>query len=324
VRERPMTLLEAEGIRKWFPVTAGLFRRTTGYIHAVEDISFEIAPGETLGLVGESGCGKTTLGRVLLRLIEPTSGRIRFDGQDVTAMSRGDLRAWRRKAQMIFQDPFGSLNPRMRLRELVGEGMRIHGLARREELPSRVAALLETVGLNPDAMDRFPHEFSGGQRQRIGLARALAVEPEFIVADEPVSSLDVSIQAQIVNLLKELQEKRNLAYLFISHDLRVVEFMAHRVAVMYLGRLMELLPARGLYAEARHPYTRALLSAIPVPDPERKRARILLSGDVPNPISPPAGCVFHPRCPIAEPRCRAEVPPLRSLEKGRQVACHLV
>jgi oligopeptide transport system ATP-binding protein len=225
---------------------------------------------------------------------------------------------------MIFQDPFGSLNPRMRIRDIVSEGMRIHHLAKREEIPSRVVDLLETVGLSPDAMDRFPHEFSGGQRQRIGVARALAVEPQFIVADEPVSSLDVSIQAQIVNLLMELQEKKNLAYLFISHDLRVVEFMAHRVAVMYLGRLMELLPAKELYSDAQHPYTKALLSAIPIPDPEHKRTRIVLAGDVPNPSQPPAGCVFHPRCPIAEARCRVEIPAVRSMERGRQVACHLV
>jgi oligopeptide/dipeptide ABC transporter ATP-binding protein len=319
-----MSLLEVDRIRKWYPVTAGLLRRTRGHVHALEETSFEIAPGETLGLVGESGCGKTTLGRIILRLIEPTGGVVRFAGKEITAMSRRELRSWRRDAQMIFQDPFGSLNPRMRIGQIVGEGMKIHRLALRDAIFPRVAELLDAVGLSPDAANRFPHEFSGGQRQRIGLARALAVDPRFIVADEPVSSLDVSIQAQIVNLLLDLQEKRNLAYLFISHDLRVVEFMAHRVAVMYLGRWMETLPAKELCARAQHPYTKALLSAVPVPDPARARTRIVLGGDVPNPIDPPPGCVFHPRCPIAEPKCRVETPLLRNLEKGRQVACHLV
>ncbi|MFH1262135.1 MAG: ABC transporter ATP-binding protein [Pseudomonadota bacterium] len=319
-----MALLEIERLKKSFPVRGGFLRRIRGAVHAVEEISLSIDAGETVGLVGESGCGKTTFGRALLRLIEPSGGTVRFGGKDVTAMRGAELRAWRRKAQMIFQDPFGSLNPRMRVREIVSEGIRIHRLAAKDEIPMRVSALLETVGLDTDAMDRFPHEFSGGQRQRIGLARALAVEPRFIVADEPVSSLDVSIQAQIVNLLLDLQEKKNLAYLFISHDLRVVEFIAHRVAVMYLGRLLEMLPAQDLVTQAKHPYTKALLSAIPVPDPERKRTRIVLSGDVPDPAHPPTGCVFHPRCPIAEARCRSEIPVLRTFGGGRQVACHLV
>lgn len=319
-----MTLLEVRKIKKWFPVRRGFFRRVYGYVHAVDDVSFSIPKGKTLGLVGESGCGKTTLGRVLLRLIDPTSGDILFQSQNVSRIHNSELRIWRRQAQMIFQDPFGSLNPRMRVGDIIAEGILIHGLAKREELQDQAQNLLETVGLSVDAMNRFPHEFSGGQRQRIGIARALAVDPQFIVADEPVSALDVSIQAQIVNLLMELQKKKNLTYLLISHDLRVVEFIAHQVAVMYLGKLMELLPSENIYERAVHPYTKALLSAIPIPDPKTKKTRIILKGEVPNPMNPPSGCVFYPRCPLAEERCRNEVPAWRKHSDHHYVACHLV
>jgi oligopeptide transport system ATP-binding protein len=261
---------------------------------------------------------------VILRLLEPASGSIRFDGTEITTLNAVDLRKFRKNAQMIFQDPFGSLNPRMRVSDLVGEAFVIHNLAPRGEIRGRVAELLETVGLSSDALDKYPHEFSGGQRQRIGIARALAVRPKFIVADEPVSALDVSIQAQILNLLKDLQEKYGLAFLLISHDLRVVEFIARRVAVMYLGRVMEQLPALHLKDNALHPYTKALLSAVPTLDPKTRRSRILLTGDVPDPAAPPAGCVFHPRCPLTQDRCRKETPALRAVSDGRTVACHLV
>jgi len=282
-----------------------------------------VEPGETVGLVGESGCGKSTLARLALRLIEPDSGEIHFEDRDVRALSRSQLRALRRRMQIVFQDPFASLNPRMTVGETIGEGLRVHRVARGAELERRVAELLDTVGLARDQASRYPHEFSGGQRQRIGIARALALEPQLVVADEPVSSLDVSIQAQILNLLLELQRRFGLAYLFISHDLRVVRHLSRRVAVMYLGRVVERAPADPLYARPQHPYTQALLSAVPVPEPGAGRRRQVLSGDVPSPISPPSGCPFHPRCPKAIERCKVERPELREVRPSHFSACHL-
>ncbi len=321
-RRRP--LVQVERLSKLFPVKKGLFGRTK-LVRAVDGVSLYVRHGETLGLVGESGCGKSTLGRTLLKLLEPTYGRIVFDGQDITPMSHRQLRPLRRRMQIIFQDPYSSLNPRMTVRRIVGEALQVHKLAKsRSEEDAKVEALLKRVGLRPEAMKRYPHEFSGGQRQRIGIARALAVDPEFIVCDEPISALDVSIQAQIVNLLLDLQEEYKLSFLFISHDLKVVEYMSHRVAVMYLGKLVEVAPAASLYEKRLHPYTRALLSAIPVPDPSKRRLRVLLEGDVPSPMDPPPGCAFHPRCPRAEEgKCDTETPPLQELEKGsrHRVAC---
>jgi peptide/nickel transport system ATP-binding protein len=319
-------LVELENLCVWFPIKSGIvLDRHVGDIRAVDDISLQIRRGETLGLVGESGCGKSTVGRTILRLYKPTAGRIVFDGQDISNMSEGELRPLRRQMQMVFQDPFASLNPRHSVGRIVGEPLRTHGLAGRRDAARRVRELLETVGLPADAAGRYPHEFSGGQRQRIGLARALAVNPDFVVADEPVSALDVSIQAQIINLLEQLQEEFDLTYLFIAHDLAVVRHISDRIAVMYLGWIVEVSPAAELYDDPLHPYTISLLSAVPIPDPvvERRRESILLAGDLPSPANPPPACRFHTRCPYVQPtRCREEVPRLRPLASGHLVACH--
>ena len=320
----PAPILQVENLVTHFPLRRGAFGRRIGTVRAVDGVTFDVRRGETFGLVGESGCGKSTLGRTLLRLIEPTSGSVRFDGQELVGMAPADLRRLRRRMQLIFQDPYSSLDPRMRVRDIVGEGLAIHRLANGAERERRVASLLEKMGLGPEAMDRYPHEFSGGQRQRIGIARALAVGPELVIADEPISSLDVSIQAQIVNLLVDLQRELGLTYIFIAHDLKIVEYVSSRVAVMYLGKIVELADASELYRAPRHPYTQALLSAVPVPDPERKRMRIILAGDVPSPANPPPGCPFHPRCPQAFARCRTEVPPLYQLGAGHVASCFLV
>jgi peptide/nickel transport system ATP-binding protein len=318
-------LLEVDELKVWFPIKSGLvLDRHVGDVKAVDGVSLSIGRGETLGLVGESGCGKSTLGRAILRLYDPTSGSIRFDGRDITRLKERELRPLRRRMQMIFQDPFASLNPRHSVGRMVAEPMRVHDVGDRRTHGSRVRELLEVVGLPRDAVSRYPHEFSGGQRQRIGLARALALNPDFIVCDEPVSALDVSIQAQIVNLLEQLQEQFDLTYLFIAHDLAVVRHISNRIIVMYLGTIVEVSPADDLYDNPLHPYTISLLSAIPIPDPvvERERETILLQGDLPSPANPPAACRFHTRCPFVQPtRCADEVPPLRELG-GHQVACH--
>jgi oligopeptide/dipeptide ABC transporter ATP-binding protein len=316
-------VIEVRDLKKHFPVRKGLLRRTVGQVYAVDGISFAIGAGETLGLVGESGCGKTTAGRAVLRLTEPTSGAIEVNGEDITKLSKAEMRPYRRQMQIVFQDPFSSLNPRMVVGDIVGEPLSVHGVVRGKELKEQVAALFQRVGLRPAQMANYPHQFSGGQRQRIGIARALALGPKLIVADEPVSALDVSIQAQVINLLTDLQRERQLSYLFISHNLAVVEYISHRIAVMYLGRIVEYADTKSIFTRGQHPYTEALLSAVPVPDPAIKRKKIVLQGDVPSPVKPPPGCHFHTRCPYAVARCRVESPLLREIAPGHHVSCHL-
>jgi peptide/nickel transport system ATP-binding protein len=316
-------VLDIRDLKKHFPIHTGLLQRAGGTVFAVDGISFSIAQGETLGLVGESGCGKSTVGRTVLRLIEPTAGSIMIDGSDITHLSKNELRPYRRQMQIIFQDPFSSLDPRMSAGDIVAEPMRVHRIAAGAEVKIRVAKLFERVGLRKAQMDSYPHQFSGGQRQRIGIARALALQPKLIIGDEPVSALDVSIQAQVLNLMMDLQSEMGLAYLFISHNLAVVEHISHRIAVMYLGRIVEYTDKHTLFTRALHPYTEQLLLAVPIPDPRVKRPKRVLQGDVPSPINPPSGCHFHTRCPYAVDRCRAETPLLREVKPGQLVACHL-
>jgi peptide/nickel transport system ATP-binding protein/oligopeptide transport system ATP-binding protein len=316
------TLLKVENLHKAFKVSANRPGAAKQSLRAVDGVSFEIKSGETLGLVGESGCGKSTTGKLLLRLLEPDSGTIQFDDKDITGMGHRELTAIRRDMQMIFQDPYSSLNPRMRVGEIIGEPLVVHSLAKGQEIREQVLNLMQKVGLAPEHYDRYPHEFSGGQRQRIGIARTLAVQPRLVVADEPVSALDLSIQAQIVNLLKDLQEEFGLTYLFISHDLGIIEHVCDRVAVMYLGRIVEIATAVQLYHQPCHPYTEALLNAVPIPDPQRVREHQVLSGEIPSPINPPTGCHFHPRCPYAQEICRTEYPALADHTEGHQSACH--
>ena len=320
-------ILEVKNLKMYFPVGSGfLSRKPVGYVKAVDDVNFTVKRGETLGLVGESGCGKTTTGRAILQLYKPTAGQVIFDGQDLTSMNTKTMRGMRREMQVIFQDPYSSLNPRMTAGNIIGEPLIVHGLvANKTEYRDKVADLLTNVGLNPYMADRFPHEFSGGQRQRIGVARALSVSPKFIVADEPVSALDVSIQAQIINLLEDLQEQFNLTYLFIAHDLSVVRHISDRVGVMYLGHLVEMAERNEIYRNPIHPYTKALLSAVPIPDPvlDAQRERVLLTGEVPSPLNPPSGCVFHPRCPVANDTCSQILPELREVETNHHSACIL-
>jgi oligopeptide/dipeptide ABC transporter ATP-binding protein len=316
-------VLDVVNLKKHFPVKKGLLRRTVGQVYAVDDVTFKIGQGETLGLVGESGCGKSTVARTVLRLIEPTAGSIKLDGHDVTRLGKHDMRPYRRQMQIIFQDPFSSLNPRMSAGDIVGEPLLVHDIAHGKEKQQLTAELFDQVGLRRSQMNAFPHEFSGGQRQRISIARALALNPKLIVADEPVSALDVSIQAQVINLMMDLQREKRLSYLFIAHDLAVVEHISHRIAVMYLGKIVEYADKKTLFTNPQHPYTEALLSAVPVPNPKLKRQRRLLQGDVPSPINPPPGCAFHTRCPYAEERCKIETPKLVEISPGHGVSCHL-
>ena len=318
-------LLEVKNLKKYFPITGGLMGKTVGNVYAVDDVSFHLRQGETLGLVGESGCGKSTLGRSILRLYEPTAGSIQFDGINLLGLSAKDMRDKRRDLQIIFQDPFSSLNPRMTIGQVLAEPFLIHKLGSRSDITAKVRKLLDTVGLPADAEHRYPHEFSGGQRQRVGIARAIALQPKLIVADEPVSALDVSIQSQILNLLVDLRKEFQLSYIFVAHDLAVIEHISDRVAVMYLGKIVEYTTARSLYARPTHPYTKALIAAIPIPELGVKKQRQILSGDVPSPIDPPPGCHFHPRCPMATERCRVEAPQLRNIgteEEAHMVSCH--
>jgi oligopeptide/dipeptide ABC transporter ATP-binding protein len=316
-------VLEVRDLKKHFPVRRGFLGRGTGTVHAVDGISFAVRAGETLGLVGESGCGKSTAGKMILKLIEPTAGEIHLNGERIDRLSRRAMRRRRSALQVVFQDPYSSLNPRMRAKDIVAEPLRNFTRLSRADMEERVAGLFEQVGLRRDQLVRFPHEFSGGQRQRLVIARALALKPRMIVCDEPVSALDVSVQAQVINLLADLQENFGMSYLFIAHDLAVVEHISHRVAVMYLGRIVELAERRALFSDPQHPYTEALLSAVPVPEPGAKRQRRVLQGEVPSPIDPPTGCHFHPRCPYAEERCRIETPPMREVRPGHFAACHL-
>jgi oligopeptide/dipeptide ABC transporter ATP-binding protein len=316
-------LLEVNGLKKHFPIRRGLLGRVSGHVYAVDGISFTIGEGETLGLVGESGCGKSTAAKSIMKLIEPTAGEIKLRGARIDQLRPSAMRPYRRELQFVFQDPYSSLNPRLSVGAIVGEPLANYRIAAGSELKDRVIAILGKVGLRADAMERYPHEFSGGQRQRIGIARTLAINPRLIICDEPVSALDVSVQAQVVNLLKDLQKEFRLSYLFVAHDLAVVENISHRIAVMYLGKIVELTDRQSLFSAPLHPYTEALLSAVPLPDPDAPRRRIILSGDVPSPINPPTGCRFHTRCPYAEARCRVEEPAMREVKPGHLVACHL-
>lgn len=317
-------LLEVKHLKKYFPITNGVFGKTTGYVKAVDDVSFTIHKGEAFGLVGESGSGKTTVGRTILRLTDKTSGDVQFNGADIHSLSKKELRMLRPSMQLVFQDPFSSLNPRMKIGEAIGEALLEHKLVTKAEVRDKVLEVLELCGLASYHVDRYPHEFSGGQRQRIGIARAIALDPDFIVADEPVAALDVSIQAQIINLFSDLQERRGLSYLFISHDLSVVEHLCTKIAIMYLGSIVEIAPRDSLFANPLHPYTKALLSAVPIPNPTVKKERIILKGDIPSPAAPPSGCRFHTRCPFARESCREVIPPLQDIGNGHYVACHLV
>ena len=317
-------LLKVENLKKYFPVKSGVFSTVTNYVKAVDGVDLNINEGETVGLVGESGCGKTTLGKTILKLLEPTHGEIYFEDNDITHLSPSKMRPFRREMQIVFQDPYGSLNPRMKVESIVSEGLVIHEILSKKERRDIIKEILRTVGLRDDALPRYPHEFSGGQRQRIAIARALALKPKFIVCDEPISALDVSVQAQIINLFIELQEKFGLTYLFISHDLRVVRHISDRVAVMYLGKIVEFSPSKELYKNPLHPYTKILIASVPIADPQKKRQPSALKGDVPSPINPPSGCSFHPRCPIAVEKCKTVEPELRDIGAGHYVSCHLV